>query len=226
MPCWFARSCCRRLRQGRGASRERCLLHPPRQTGATFRPSSRAAPGIPEKSTSVRSVGWSSTSWRCTVADGDDKQLARISFDILGFLALEECEVQVETIRPGRTIELVEATVTIAGRRAVLARAWYISPTDTARAAGGAPPILAAPHTLEQTTRHARVVGRLGQFARDPSDRHAASRSNHRLAAHRLRTGGRRGQLRRKRRSSPSSTPRTESRCANRRTTGSSRTSI
>lgn len=83
-------------------------------------------------------------------ADGDDKQLARVSFDILGFLALEECEVRVETVRPGRTIELVEATVTIAGRRAALARAWYISPTDTARSAGGAPPALAAPDTLEQ----------------------------------------------------------------------------
>lgn len=79
----------------------------------------------------------------------DDKQLARVSFDILGFLSLEECVVEVETIRPGRTIELVEASVTIAGRRAVLARAWYISPTDSSRAAGGAPPALANPTALE-----------------------------------------------------------------------------
>lgn len=72
-------------------------------------------------------------------AEGDagNKELGRISFDILGFLAAEECEIRVETIRPGRTIELVEATVIIAGRAAVLARAWFIATTDTAAVAGG-----------------------------------------------------------------------------------------
>ncbi|KFF60269.1 thioesterase [Cryobacterium sp. MLB-32] len=64
-------------------------------------------------------------------------ELGRISFDILGFLAAEECEIQVETIRPGRTIELVEATVIIAGRPAVLARAWFIATADTTAVAGG-----------------------------------------------------------------------------------------
>src|ERR1700722_13342155 len=41
---------------------------------------------------------------------GDGKQLGRISFDILGFLADDVCDVSVETVRPGRTIELVQAT--------------------------------------------------------------------------------------------------------------------
>ncbi|MER6985208.1 acyl-CoA thioesterase domain-containing protein, partial [Streptomyces carpinensis] len=50
--------------------------------------------------------------------------LARISFDILGRLALDECEIQVETIRPGRTIELIEAVALIADRPVVRARAW------------------------------------------------------------------------------------------------------
>lgn len=67
------------------------------------------------------------------------KQLGRVSFDILGFLAADECEIRVETIRPGRTIELVEATVIIAGRAAVLARAWFIATTDTNAVAGGEP---------------------------------------------------------------------------------------
>ncbi len=31
--------------------------------------------------------------------------LSRISFDILGRPALDECEIRVETVRPGRTIE-------------------------------------------------------------------------------------------------------------------------
>ncbi|WP_105035903.1 thioesterase family protein [Cryobacterium aureum] len=75
------------------------------------------------------------------------KDLGRISFDILGFLAAEDCEIRVETIRPGRTIELVEATIIIAGRPAVLARAWFIATSDTAAVAGGASASLPSPDT-------------------------------------------------------------------------------
>jgi hypothetical protein len=78
----------------------------------------------------------------------DDKVLARVSFDILGFLAAEPCDVTVTTTRPGRTIELVEATVTIAGRAAVSARAWYLSESDTADVAGGAASALPSPEGL------------------------------------------------------------------------------
>ncbi|TDW29859.1 thioesterase family protein [Cryobacterium psychrophilum] len=73
------------------------------------------------------------------------KELGRISFDILGFLAATDCEIRVETIRPGRTIELIEATVIIAGRPAVLARAWFIATTDTSGVAGGQPAPLPSP---------------------------------------------------------------------------------
>ena len=65
------------------------------------------------------------------------KELGRISFDILGFLAADDCEIRVDTIRPGRTIELIEATVSIAGRPVVLARAWFIATGDTTAIAGG-----------------------------------------------------------------------------------------
>ncbi|MFF2053407.1 thioesterase family protein [Leifsonia sp. NPDC058194] len=78
---------------------------------------------------------------------GPPLQLGRISFDILGFLALEPVEIQVETIRPGRTIELVEATAVIRGRAAVKARAWLLSAFDTSEVAGGAPEALPAPET-------------------------------------------------------------------------------
>lgn len=78
----------------------------------------------------------------------DDKQLARISFDILGFLAADDCTITVETIRPGRTIELVEANVTIGGRTAVLARAWFIDAIDTTSVTGGAPAVLPGPDAL------------------------------------------------------------------------------
>ncbi len=68
---------------------------------------------------------------------GDGKQLARISMDILGVLAVDEVEVDVEVVRGGRTIELVEARVHQGGRTAVRARAWRLLPTDTAAVAGG-----------------------------------------------------------------------------------------
>ncbi len=67
---------------------------------------------------------------------GDGLALARISFDILGLIALEEFEVTVETVRPGRTIELVEATVVIGERAVVRARAWFLAELDTAAVTG------------------------------------------------------------------------------------------
>jgi Thioesterase-like superfamily len=71
--------------------------------------------------------------------------LSRISFDILGRLAREECDIRVETIRPGRTIELVQATVVIADRPVVLARAWHLQVVDTRAVAGGFPDGLTPP---------------------------------------------------------------------------------
>jgi hypothetical protein len=71
--------------------------------------------------------------------------LSRISFDILGRLALDECEIRVETLRPGRTIELVEAVVLIGGRAVVRARAWLLSAGDTTAVAGGPESGMATP---------------------------------------------------------------------------------
>ncbi|MGW5280431.1 thioesterase family protein [Streptomyces collinus] len=71
--------------------------------------------------------------------------LSRISFDILGRLALDECEIRVETVRPGRTIELLEAVALIAGRPVVRARAWLLAAQDTGAVAGGAPAPLTPP---------------------------------------------------------------------------------
>ncbi|HHU67033.1 thioesterase family protein [Corynebacterium sp.] len=57
--------------------------------------------------------------------------LSRVSYDILGRLPFAEVEVIVETLRPGRTIELVQATATIGGRSVIKARAWYLATSDT-----------------------------------------------------------------------------------------------
>ncbi len=75
--------------------------------------------------------------------------ISRISFDILGRIALDEFDIHVETVRPGRTIELTEATAVIAGRPVVRARLWLLAAQDTGAVAGGEPDALPSPETLE-----------------------------------------------------------------------------
>jgi hypothetical protein len=62
--------------------------------------------------------------------------LARISYDILGMMPARPSTVTVRTIRPGRTIELLEATMSVDDRPVVIARAWRLATADTAAAAG------------------------------------------------------------------------------------------
>ncbi|WP_040796747.1 thioesterase family protein [Nocardia higoensis] len=73
--------------------------------------------------------------------------MSRITFDILGRVPVGEFEIEARVVRPGRTIELVEATAFAAGRAAVTARVWLMTPGDTASVAGGAPEPLPAPET-------------------------------------------------------------------------------
>jgi len=80
---------------------------------------------------------------------GSELAVSRLSFDILGKLALDECDIRVEVIRPGRTIELVEAVAVIAGRPAVRARVWLLALGDTAAVEGGQAPPLTPPAELE-----------------------------------------------------------------------------
>ncbi|MFJ5266097.1 thioesterase family protein [Streptomyces sp. NPDC088387] len=84
----------------------------------------------------------------------DGLVLARISYDILGFLPLDECEVTVETIRPGRTVELLEAVVTVAGRPVIRARAWLLTALDTAAVADTPFARLAPPETFPGWPMH------------------------------------------------------------------------
>lgn len=79
-------------------------------------------------------------------------RLARMTFDILGFLALDETTVRVETRRPGRTIELTEATASIAGRDVAVARAWHSVVVDTSAVAGGDVEPLPAPETMRESS--------------------------------------------------------------------------
>mgnify|MGYP001210664788 CR=1 FL=1 len=81
---------------------------------------------------------------------GSALAISRLSFDILGKLALDECDIRVDVIRPGRTIELVEAVADIGGRTAVRARAWLLAPGDTTSVAGGDDVPLTPPGELER----------------------------------------------------------------------------
>jgi hypothetical protein len=77
-----------------------------------------------------------------------DLQLARISYDILGLIPLREGAVSVRTLRPGRTIELVEAVLEIAGRTVVRATAWRLSRQETLGVQGGYPARLPDPDAM------------------------------------------------------------------------------
>ena len=68
----------------------------------------------------------------------DGLVLGRVSYDILGVLPIDVVEVEIRVLRPGRTIELVEATLSHDGRPAVILRAWLMQTADTSAIAGGA----------------------------------------------------------------------------------------
>ena len=66
----------------------------------------------------------------------EEMQLARISYDILGMIPARPSTIHVRTSRPGRTIELVEATMSVDGRVVVRAEAWRLARHDSTPVAG------------------------------------------------------------------------------------------
>lgn len=72
-------------------------------------------------------------------------RLARVAYEILGVLTLDPVDVALRVIRPGRTIELVEAELSQHGRTAVILRAWLLQRIDTTAIAGSAFDPLPAP---------------------------------------------------------------------------------
>jgi acyl-Coa thioesterase superfamily protein/acyl-CoA thioesterase superfamily protein len=69
------------------------------------------------------------------VRRSDGLVVGRVSYDILGTVPVDVVDVDVDVLRPGRTIELVQATLSRAGRTIVLLRAWLIEGRETARVA-------------------------------------------------------------------------------------------
>ena len=79
---------------------------------------------------------------------GDGLVTGRIAFDILGVVPVGEIDVSVEVVRPGRTIELLEAVAVSGGRPVLRARAWRLARHDTAAVAGGQADALPPPDGL------------------------------------------------------------------------------
>lgn len=65
-----------------------------------------------------------------------DKLVSRVSFDVLGVIHSGEFSIEVDVVRPGRTIELIEACMRHGGRVSIRARVWRLAASDTASVAG------------------------------------------------------------------------------------------
>ena len=88
--------------------------------------------------------------WQTNRSSCAPDQLARVSFDILGRLPFTGFGVDVEVLRPGRTIELVQATMTSGGRPVLTARAWYLAAFDSSTGAGVEEAAIEPPHVGEE----------------------------------------------------------------------------
>lgn len=79
----------------------------------------------------------------------DGLVIGRLSYDILGTVPIDVIDTSVTVLRPGRTIELVEAVLEYKGRAVVRLRAWLMQPRPTTELAATALPAIAPPEDTE-----------------------------------------------------------------------------
>src|SRR5580658_3615639 len=72
---------------------------------------------------------------RC--APRDDMIVARFTCEILGAIPVGELEVRARVIRPGRSVELVEAVASAGARDVASARAWRVLRTESQSVGSG-----------------------------------------------------------------------------------------
>lgn len=65
-----------------------------------------------------------------------DVRIGRVSYDIFGLISLDKFTVETKVIRPGKTIELIEATMKSQGKVCIVARAWRMMVSDTSVVSG------------------------------------------------------------------------------------------
>jgi acyl-CoA thioesterase len=78
----------------------------------------------------------------------DRLKIGRLSYDILGTVPVDVVEIAVRVARPGRTIELVEASLRHNDRDVVLLRAWLMQRGDNQPLAATPLPAMAPPTDL------------------------------------------------------------------------------
>ena len=66
----------------------------------------------------------------------EDLRIGRVGLDILGLIPLQPFSISTKVLRPGKTIELIEATMVANGRACIVARAWRMQTSDTRAIAG------------------------------------------------------------------------------------------
>lgn len=71
--------------------------------------------------------------------------LSRVTFEVLGPVPVADLTVSTAVERPGRSVELLSASLSFEGRTVLTARAWHIVGSDTTAVAGGAAPEMAPP---------------------------------------------------------------------------------
>ncbi|WP_194860765.1 thioesterase family protein [Dietzia sp. SYD-A1] len=80
----------------------------------------------------------------------DPMVLSRLTYEILGTVPMHPVAVDVQVIRPGRTIELVEASYGLEDRVGVRLRAWFQQPRDTTGLQGAGFDPIPGPSAMEQ----------------------------------------------------------------------------
>ena len=75
-------------------------------------------------------------------------RIGRISYDIFGLIYLDTFSITTRVIRPGRTIELIEATLTSQEKTCIVARAWRMGTQNSQAIAGLEDQIITPPEQL------------------------------------------------------------------------------
>lgn len=81
-----------------------------------------------------------------------DMRIGRISFDIFGLITFGEFTITTQIIRPGKTIELVEAVMQANGKTCISARAWRMATQDSSSIAGLEDEVVHHPEQLPRWT--------------------------------------------------------------------------
>lgn len=88
-----------------------------------------------------------------------DKLVSRVSYDVLGVIHSGAFSIDVRVVRPGRTIELIEANMRHGDQISIQARIWRLSASDTAPVQGDEWPVLLPPDQVPPVSAFAQWGG-------------------------------------------------------------------